>query len=149
MRSKISRITCGHAEILRCEVNDRATFAFMLSQAERCNCPIVVAQARAQGLTSHEHFTVDGTLLEAWASLKSFQRKDGKNPPPPEDPGNPTVNFCGDQRSNETHGSRTDPDAKRARKSAGKAFPRVNGNLIPTSQQPKETRFYGADYESG
>jgi transposase len=50
----------------------------------------VVAQARTKGLTSDEHFTVDGTLLEAWAGLKSFQRKDGKIPPPPDDPGNPS-----------------------------------------------------------
>src|ERR1700731_2216249 len=55
----------------------------------------VVEQARAKGLTSDEHFTVDGTLLEAWASAKSFQPKDGK-PSPPDDPGNPTVNFRGD-----------------------------------------------------
>src|SRR5271166_6209612 len=52
----------------------------------------VVEQARAQSLTSDEHFTVDGTLLEAWAGVKSFQRKDGKNPPSTDDdPGNPTV----------------------------------------------------------
>ena len=76
----------------------------------------VVAQARSQGLTSDEHFTVDGTLLEAWASVKSFQRKEGKNPPSPDDPGNPTVNFHGEKRSNETHESKTDPDAKLARK---------------------------------
>src|SRR5262245_40125540 len=56
----------------------------------------VVAQAQAKGLTSDEHFTVDGTLIEAWASVKSFQRKDQKNPPPPDDPGNPTVNFHGE-----------------------------------------------------
>src|SRR5438874_3904237 len=62
----------------------------------------VVEQARAQGLTSNEHFTVDGTLLEAWASLKSFQPKQGKSAPP-DDPGNPTVNFRGERRSNETH----------------------------------------------
>jgi transposase len=61
----------------------------------------VVAQAGKKGLTSDEHFTVDGTLLEAWASVKSFQRKDGKNPPSPDDPGNPTVNFHGDKRSNQ------------------------------------------------
>src|SRR5437773_4843275 len=67
----------------------------------------VVAQARSKGLTSDEHFTVDGTLLEAWASLKSFQRKDEKTPPPPDDPSNPTVNFRGERRSNETHASKT------------------------------------------
>ena len=50
----------------------------------------VVAQAGARGLTSDEHFTVDGTLLDAWASVKSFQPKEGKNAPPPDDPGNPT-----------------------------------------------------------
>src|SRR5215831_17422731 len=49
----------------------------------------VVKQAQAKGLTSDEHFTVDGTLIEAWAGLKSFQRKDEKNEPP-DDPGNPT-----------------------------------------------------------
>src|SRR5215467_7923584 len=55
----------------------------------------VVSQARAQGLTSDEHFTVDGTLVEAWAGRKSFQPKDQKQAPAPEDPGNPTVNFHG------------------------------------------------------
>src|SRR5438128_5798292 len=63
----------------------------------------VVEQAGERGLTSDEHFTVDGTLLEAWASVKSFQLKDGKNPPSPDDPGNPTVNFHGEKRSNQTH----------------------------------------------
>src|SRR6476646_1299576 len=53
----------------------------------------VVAQAEAKGLTSDEHFSVDGTLLEAWASAKSYQLKQGKPDPPPDDPGNPTVNF--------------------------------------------------------
>jgi hypothetical protein len=78
----------------------------------------VVAQARERGLLSDEHFTVDGTLVEAWASLKSFKRKDAP-PAPPDDPGNPTVNFHGEHRSNTTHGSTTDPDARLARK--GKA----------------------------
>src|SRR5258708_39617253 len=59
----------------------------------------VVAKARQKGLTSDEHFTVDGTLLEAWASVKSFQRKDEKESPP-DDPGNPTVKFHGEKRSN-------------------------------------------------
>ncbi len=54
----------------------------------------VVAQARERGLLSDEHFTVDGTLVKAWASLKSFQRKDA---PAPDDPGNPTVNFHGER----------------------------------------------------
>ena len=90
----------------------------------------VVEQARQKNLTSDEHFTVDGTLIEAWASLKSFQRKDQKNTPP-EDPGNPTVNFHGEKRSNETHESTTDPDALLARKGSGKeAKLSYNGNLL-------------------
>ena len=75
----------------------------------------VVAQARERGLLSNEHFTVDGTLVEAWASLKSFKRKDAPAPPP-DDPGNPTVNFHGERRSNATHASTTDPQARLARK---------------------------------
>ena len=91
----------------------------------------VVAQAQSQGFTSDEHFTVDGTLLEAWASVKSFQRKDGKNPPSPDDPGNPTVNFHGERRSNQTHESKTDPEAKLARKGKGKeAKLSYSGNLL-------------------
>lgn len=80
----------------------------------------VVAQARAADLLSDEHFTVDGTLLEAWASLKSFQRKDAGPTPPPDDPGNPTVNFHGETRKNDTHASTTDADAQLYRKGAGK-----------------------------
>jgi transposase len=82
----------------------------------------IVEQARAAGLMSDEHFTVDGTLIEAWASLKSFQRKDEKpgDRPPPDDPGNPSVDFHGEKRSNETHESTTDPEAQLARKGKGK-----------------------------
>lgn len=82
----------------------------------------VVDQARKAHLMSSEHFTVDGTLIEAWASLKSFKKKDAKDDdtPPPDDPGNPTVNFHGEKRSNETHASTTDPEAKLARKGRGK-----------------------------
>src|SRR4051812_12732772 len=75
----------------------------------------VVSQARSSNLTSDEHFSVDGTLIEAWASLKSFQRKRSANQSP-DDPGNPTVNFHGERRSNDTHQSTTDPDALLARK---------------------------------
>lgn len=90
----------------------------------------VVERARAAGLISDEHFTVDGTLLEAWASLKSFQAKD-KQDAPPDDPGNPTVDFHGQERSNETHESKTDPDALLARKGKGKeAKLSYNGNLL-------------------
>ena len=90
----------------------------------------VVNQAREKNLTSDEHFTVDGTLIEAWASLKSFQRKDQKNPPP-DDPGNPTIDFHGERRSNQTHESTTDADALLARKGSGKeAKLSYTGNLL-------------------
>jgi transposase len=79
----------------------------------------VLAEARARDLVSDEHFTVDGTLLEAWAGLKSF-KKIGDDDPPPDDPGNPTVDFHGETRTNATHASTTDPEAKLARKGKGK-----------------------------
>src|SRR6202789_134701 len=79
----------------------------------------VLELARAGDLLSDEHFSVDGTLIEAWASQKSFQRKDGNKAPPPDDPGNPTVNFHGEKSSNDTHQSTTDPEARLARKSSG------------------------------
>src|SRR5436309_106625 len=85
--------------------------------AEKCFTH-VLGQARTANLLSDEHFSVDGTLIEAWASQKSFQRKD-RPAPPPDDPGNPTVDFHGEPRSNETHQSTTDPDARLARKSGG------------------------------
>jgi transposase len=81
----------------------------------------VVRHADARGLLSDEHFTVDGTLIEAAASPKSFRPKDAPVPAePPDDPGNPTVNFRGEKRSNRTHASTTDPEARLAKKSAGK-----------------------------
>jgi transposase len=82
----------------------------------------VVRQAKKAELMSAEHFTVDGTLIEAWASLKSFRKK-GEKPedrPPPDDRSNPTVNFHGEKRSNATHESTTDPEARLARKGNGK-----------------------------
>jgi transposase len=81
----------------------------------------VIALANKKNLVSDEHFTVDGTLVEAWASLKSFQKKDAKkkNRKDDGDPGNPTVDFHGEKRSNETHESKTDPEAKLYRKSKG------------------------------
>ncbi len=81
----------------------------------------VLNEARQARLVSDEHFSVDGSLIEAWASMKSFQKKDAPPKPPPDDPGNPTIDFHGEQRSNETHGSKTDPDARLARKGPGKA----------------------------
>ena len=76
--------------------------------------------ARERDLVSSEHFTVDGTLIEAWAGQKSFRPKDE---PPDSGPGgsNPTVNFRGEQRTNVTHASRTDPDARMVRKARGQA----------------------------
>lgn len=90
----------------------------------------VVRQAQEKKLTSDEHFTVDGTLIEAWAGLKSFQQK-GKKNRPPDDPGNPSIDFHGEKRSSQTHESTTDPDALLARKGNGKeAKLSYNGNLL-------------------
>ena len=82
----------------------------------------VVRQAAGLGLLSDDHFTVDGTLIEAAASLKSFRPRDKptSDEPPPADPGNPTVNFHGQKRSNATHQSTTDPEARLAKKGKGK-----------------------------
>ena len=80
----------------------------------------VQAHARAAGLLSDEHFTVDGTQLEAWASLKSFRCRDAAPSAPPDDPGNPTVDFHGERRRNDTHQSTTDPEAMLHRKGQGK-----------------------------
>jgi len=80
--------------------------------------------SRQEGWTSNQHFTADGTLVEAWASLKSFVRKDGQDQAKvqaakDDDPGNPTVNFHGEKRSNATHRSTTDPDSVLYRKAQG------------------------------
>ena len=94
----------------------------MQHEAARAFFEQVVAHARSRRLLSEDHFTVDGTLIEAWASLKSLRPKD--EPPqdrePPDDKGNPTVNFHGEKRGNATHASTTDPEAKLARKGPGK-----------------------------
>lgn len=80
----------------------------------------VLAQAKTHRLLSDEHFTVDGTLIEAWAGQKSFTRKTGAAPvPPPDDPGNPSVDFRGERRTNATHASTTDPEARLYKKAAG------------------------------
>ena len=82
----------------------------------------VVFQAERLGLLSDAHFTVDGTLIEAAAGLKSFRCKDGQHAADPaaDDPGNPTVDFRGERRSNATHASTTDPEARLMRKGKGK-----------------------------
>jgi len=79
----------------------------------------VLGVARDKKFLSDEHFTVDGTLIEAWASQKSFQKK-GKPSTNTDDPGNPTVNFHGEKRTNDTHESTTDPEARLYRKGPGK-----------------------------
>lgn len=82
----------------------------------------VVRKARSENLLSDDHFTVDGTLIEAYASLKSFKKKGSQNDEerPPDDPGNPTVDFHGEKRSNVTHESTTDPESKLYKKGRGK-----------------------------
>jgi Transposase domain (DUF772) len=106
----VTVFTKNRERLLKSEVAE-AFFAAVLTQARQC------------GLLSDEHFTVDGTLIEAWAGQKSFKRQDGKSaetPPKDDDPGNPSVDFHGEQRRNDTHQSTTDPDARLARKGAGK-----------------------------
>jgi transposase len=80
----------------------------------------VVASALVEQYASNDHFTVDGTLIQSWASLKSFRPKDEpRNRPPTEGGSNPSVNFRGQKRTNATHRSTTDPEARLARKSDG------------------------------
>lgn len=78
----------------------------------------VLAQAKAAGLTSDEHFSVDGTLIDAWASQKSFRRRDGSDDDNPDGTGrNAGRNFRGEKRTNDTHASTSDPEARMYRKS--------------------------------
>lgn len=105
---------------------DHSTFSFnrerlLMHDVAKQFLGAVVSQAKDLGLVSKEHFSADGTLIEAWASLKSFRPKgeEKKDEDPPDDPGNPTVDFHGEKRSNATHESTTDPEAKLARKSNG------------------------------
>ena len=80
----------------------------------------MLAQPRVKRLLSSDHFSVDGTLVEAWASMKSFRPKEGPDDPAPPDGGrNPEADFRGEKRSNTTHASTTDPDAKLYRKGPG------------------------------
>jgi len=80
----------------------------------------VLAEPRVKKLLSRDHFSVDGTLIEAWASMKSFRPKDGSDNPPEGGGRNAEANFHGQKRSNETHASTTDPDARLYRKGPGK-----------------------------
>jgi transposase len=79
----------------------------------------IVEQARMTGLLSDEHFSVDGTMIDAWASHKSFRPKDGSDDPPSSGGRNAARDFHGKQRTNDTHASTTDPEAKLYRKSKG------------------------------
>ena len=81
----------------------------------------VLGQTRIKALLSAEHFSVDGTLIEAWASMKSFRPKDRSDDDPPPAGRNAERNFRGEKRSNETHASTTDPDAKLYRKGNGQS----------------------------
>lgn len=109
------------------EVWDASTFSKNRERLEQAEIPAafftgVRNVADRHGLLSHEHFTVDGTLLEAAASQKSLRRRDGTDAPrdPDDPPRNPTVNFHGERRSNATHRSSSDPDARLAVKGKGK-----------------------------
>ena len=104
---------------------DHSTFSknqerLLAHQAAELFFARVVAMAREYGWTSKAHFSVDGTLIYAWASLKSFQPKDGPKNPSDGDSGNRTVDFHGDKRSNATHQSTTDSEAQLARKGNGR-----------------------------
>ncbi len=91
----------------------------------------VLDQAKVKGLLSSEHFSVDGTLIRAWASHKSFVPKDGAPPPSSGSRTNPEVNFKGQKRTNETHESKTDPEAKLATKSSkAGAIPAYMGHVL-------------------
>ena len=91
----------------------------------------VLDQAKAKGLLSSEHFSVDGTLIRAWASHKSFVPKDGAPPPSSGSRGNPEVDFKGQRRTNDTHQSKTDPDSQLYTKSSkAGAIPAYMGHVL-------------------
>jgi transposase len=90
------------------------------SEIARMFFEAVVEEARVVGLLSDEHFSVDGTLIEAWASQKSFQKKDSDGSGKPGDSANGGVDFHGEQRTNQSHESKTDPDARLYKKGKGK-----------------------------
>lgn len=105
----------------------------------------VLQLATQHHLLSTEHFTVDGTLLEAWASHKSVRPiADPTAPPSDDDPGNPTVNFRKDKRSNATHRSVTDPDARLARKGGGA----ILGYLASVLMENRHGLIVGTDVRS-
>ena len=107
------------------DIWDHSTFTknrdrLLEGEIAQCFFKEVLALAKKQDLVSKEHFTVDGTIMEAWASHKSFQPKEGGDENPPKGPGggkNPDVDYQGQKRKNDTHESKTDPDARLYRKS--------------------------------
>ena len=109
----------------------------------------IVDQARDRGLLSDEHFSVDGTLLEAWASMKSFRPKGEDSPPPGNGGRNRAVDFRGERRLNETHESRTDPFARLARRAtcghcmAQMAQAKTGAHSSQIRKQPGLGIFYG------
>jgi transposase len=91
----------------------------------------VLEEAQTMKLLSNEHFTVDGTLIKAWAGQKSFRKKDGdEKTPPPDDPGNPTINFRGEKRTNQTHASKTDPECRMYRKGGQETLLSYLGHVV-------------------
>ena len=102
----------------------------------------VLDAIKQEGLLSDEHFTVDGTLLEAWASQKSVKPK-GTSRRPPDDPKNPTVNFHGETRRNDTHESTTDPDARLYKKAGGREAKECRA-ATPTSMFLARTGYWRA-----
>lgn len=90
----------------------------------------ILEQARKKALLSNEHFTVDGTLIKAWASHKSMKPKDGPPAKSDGDPGNPTVDFRGERRTNATHESTTDPDARLARRKGTESLVALQGHVL-------------------
>ena len=106
------------------EIWDNSTFSvnqqrLLDNDTARLFFHTVAAQAREKGWMSDTHFTVDGTLVQAWASLKSFAPKEEAIPKTDDDPSNPSVDFKGEKRRNATHQSTTDPEARLHKKAAG------------------------------
>jgi hypothetical protein len=98
----------------------------------------VLTQPRVKRLLSTEHFSVDGTLVEAWASMKSFRPKDGSGEPPAGGGRNREANFHGQKRSNDTHASTTDPDARLCRKGPGKEAKLCVGDVLDEAVADRE-----------
>jgi len=106
------------------EVWDHSTFSanrdrLLNERVTRLFFDRVLYLAEWQDLVSDEHFSVDGTLIKAWASMKSVKAKDGSSQPPEDSTRNPSVNFKGEKRCNDTHESTTDPEARIYKKSQG------------------------------